>query len=87
MDKERIVINVAAKEYSTLWDERTIWEEYVFHKKHFIPGHWAYLDSETSKKIRNLQRDTDFIIRNLIKENLGKKVIITEDDMKNYKVK
>jgi hypothetical protein len=87
MDQERIVIDFHAKENSTLYDERTIWEGYVFHKNHFVPNQYAYLDTETSKKIRDIQHEAVIKIKNLIKENLDKIVILTEDDMKKYKVK
>jgi hypothetical protein len=87
MNDERIVIDFHAKEDSALYDERTIWEMYVFHKKQFVPNHRAYLDFKTSKKIHDIQHETVVKIRNLIKENLDKITIITEEDMKKYKVK
>ena len=84
MKTHRLVIMAGKKDFFLPLIEYELWEMSLFQK--VDPAEYAYLDVETSRKIQELQHETVEKINNLIKENLDKTVLVTKEDMKNFKV-
>lgn len=82
---KRLVVQAGRKDFFHLSNEYDIWERCLL--KQDKPEYYAYVDAETTKKIRDIQHETQSKIEALIKKNLDKLVGMTEADIKNYKVK